>query len=197
MKQATLCFLCAVTAFGTGVAVAKAWRLVAPPVLISAPGDAGRGVKLEVPESPSACAVIRKRCGSGTLTDEQTVLGLARELAALEAAKDSWEMEPLIAEDFVNTNPDGTLETKAQRLGRISPMGRIRISSSDISDLRVRVLDEDTAVATYRVRRELPGRILALRVTDTWEKRQGRWQLLAAHETEIRGERMPVLESPR
>jgi hypothetical protein len=176
MRQHLLGLVCATVAVTIGVVLTVVWRAVTTPSLDVEP-PVILGPTRCVIEPPPVPAQLEAP------TAEETIKRMERYLALHEAERDSWTMSPLLAEDFTNTNPDGVLEAKDRRLGRISPSGRIR--PSDLRDLKVRVLG-DTAIATYQVTRQWYGSGGTLRVTDFWKKRQGQWLLVAAQETEIK-----------
>jgi ketosteroid isomerase-like protein len=89
----------------------------------------------------------------------------------------------ILSDDFLCTNPDGTLVDKAQFLRQTAiPTS---FTDFDVDDLRIRVLG-DVALIHGRTRFALKdGRRGRGQYTDVWEKRQGRWLAVSAHVTRV------------
>jgi ketosteroid isomerase-like protein len=89
----------------------------------------------------------------------------------------------LLSDDFLCTNPDGSLVDKAQFLRQTAiPTS---FTDFDVDDLRIRVLG-DVAIIHGRTRFALEdGRRGHGQYTDVWEKRQGRWLAVSAHVTRV------------
>ncbi len=94
---------------------------------------------------------------------------------------DAGYFEEALAEDFLNTRPDGSLATRAEFLAQIArPAG---ISNLEAHDVRIRLLG-DTAIIHARTTYTKPdGQPGAGRYTDVWAKKEGRWLCVAAHVT--------------
>jgi ketosteroid isomerase-like protein len=98
------------------------------------------------------------------------------------AAVDQYE-----ADDIITTDPGGRVTDKAQDNTDLSS-GDLKFQSMELSDMRVRVYG-DTAVAagtntlngTYKGQ-DISGKY---RFTDTWVKRNGKWQVVATQGTKI------------
>ena len=86
-----------------------------------------------------------------------------------------------LAQDFLNSNPDGSL---VDREGFLEQIGRTAaISNLSASDVRIRLFGNIAIIhgrTTYNQADGLPG---AGRYTDLWERRNGRWLCIAAHVT--------------
>jgi ketosteroid isomerase-like protein len=86
-----------------------------------------------------------------------------------------------LAEDFVNSNPDGTLVDRAGFLAQIARPIAVRDFRCD--DVRIRVLG-DVAIIHARTRYTKPdGSEGAGRYTDVWALRGGRWLCVCADVT--------------
>ena len=84
-----------------------------------------------------------------------------------------------LAQDFMNSNPDGTLVERAAFLKQIAPP--CPISNLEVEDVRIRILGE-TAIIHARTTYQKPGgQAGAGRYTDVWSRRQGRWLCVSAH----------------
>jgi ketosteroid isomerase-like protein len=89
----------------------------------------------------------------------------------------------ILAEDFLCTNPDGSLVDKPQFLRQTAVP--VSFTDFDVDDLRIRVLG-DVAIIHGRTRFALTdGRRGRGQYTDVWEKRQGRWLAVSAHVTRM------------
>jgi uncharacterized protein (TIGR02246 family) len=117
----------------------------------------------------------------------------AEEVRALERAwldayenRDAEAMDAIVAEDFTITFPDGSIETKPQLMESIR---RPRGPESPSVEFRT----EDVEARVYGDTVVLIGRVVAeysrgeetmvdeSRYTDTYVKRNGRWQVVASH----------------
>ena len=84
-----------------------------------------------------------------------------------------------LAEDFLNSNPDGTLVDRAAFLRQIAP----KCTVSDLREDDV-VIHEvgDVAIIYARTNYRKPdGKPGAGRYTDVWQRRQGRWLCVSAN----------------
>ena len=86
-----------------------------------------------------------------------------------------------LADDFLNSNPDGSLVDRAGFLAQIARPVTIR--NLEAQDVRIRLIG-DVAIIHARTTYAKPeGLTAAGRYTDIWARRQGRWQCVAAHVT--------------
>jgi ketosteroid isomerase-like protein len=86
--------------------------------------------------------------------------------------------DEILSEDFLNTNPDGSLVDRAGFLAQIAP--KATISNLACHDVNVRVMG-DFAIIHARTSYTLAdGRPGAGRYTDIWARRGGRWLCVAA-----------------
>ena len=89
----------------------------------------------------------------------------------------------ILSDDFLCTNPDGSVVDKPQFLKQTAIP--VAFSSFDVDDLRIRVLG-DVAIIHGRTRFALKdGRRGRGQYTDVWQKRQGRWLAVSAHVTRV------------
>ena len=97
--------------------------------------------------------------------------------------------EKILADDFWGTLPDGTGYGKAEEVKETedpSKSGR----ECRISDTKVRLFGDNLAIAhgrAFLVRKLKDGRDgpRCLIYTDTWLKRNGEWQIVAAHDAQL------------
>ncbi len=84
-----------------------------------------------------------------------------------------------LAEDFLNSNPDGSLVDRAEFLEQI---GRpATISDFEACDVRIRIMGDIAIIHGRTTYTKADGEAAAGRYTDVWARRQGRWLCVAAH----------------
>lgn len=99
---------------------------------------------------------------------------------AAELSDVRWYEEHL-AEDYLSTNPDGSLSDRAGFLARISrPYPG---SNLEALDVRIRVLGDIALIHAGFRDRKRDGGVGEGRYTDIWARRGGRWLCVAAHFT--------------
>jgi len=105
--------------------------------------------------------------------------------ADAEVKKDVALLDRLLADDFTNTFDE--FGTKAQYMAS-QRSGEDVVSSYAYNDMKVRVYG-GTAVVTYvaKIKETFKGRDISgtSRWTDTWVKRGGSWQCVAAHGSRV------------
>ena len=112
------------------------------------------------------------------MSDLETLTALNRDYIAAVQASDTGRFEEILSEDFLNTNPDGSLVDKAGFLKQIAP--KARIANLACHDVNVRVMG-DFAIIHARTSYTLAdGTAGNGRYTDVWAKRGGKWLCVAA-----------------
>ena len=86
-----------------------------------------------------------------------------------------------LADDFLNTNPDGSLVDRAGFLAQIA--GPVTIRNLEAQDVRIRLIGEVSIIHARTTYTKPDGQAAAGRYTDIWARRQGRWLCVAAHVT--------------
>ena len=89
--------------------------------------------------------------------------------------------EEHLSDDFLNSNPDGTLVDRAGFLAQVARP--IAVSGLGCEDVRIRIVGETAIIHARTVYRKPDGQPAAGRYTDIWQRRQGRWVCIAAHVT--------------
>ena len=84
-----------------------------------------------------------------------------------------------LADDFLNTNPDGSLVDRAAFLKQIAPPCPIR--NLQCEDVKIRILGEVALIHARTTYGKPDGSRGAGRYTDIWARRDGRWLCVAAH----------------
>lgn len=86
-----------------------------------------------------------------------------------------------LAEDFLNSNPDGTL---VERSGFLAQIARpCALSSLACEDVRIRILGDVAIIHGRTTYRKADGKPGAGRYTDVYARRRGRWLCVAAQVT--------------
>ncbi len=112
------------------------------------------------------------------MSDQETLEGLNREYIASVQNCDVKRFGEILSDDFLNTNPDGTLVDKAGFLKQIAPPAKV--SNLVCHDVNVRVMG-DFAIIHARTSYTLSdGRQGNGRYTDIWARRGGQWLCVAA-----------------
>lgn len=104
---------------------------------------------------------------------------LNRDYIASVQHSDVKRFDEILSDDFLNTNPDGSLVDKAGFLKQIAPPAKIRDLACH--DVNVRVMG-DFAIIHARTSYHYidDGRPGGGRYTDIWARRNGRWVCVAA-----------------
>ena len=125
---------------------------------------------------------------------EAELMKMERDWANTVKTRDVETVKRIEAEDIVLTYPDGSVGDRAQDIKDIES-GALTADAWDLSDMKVRVYDADAAVVTGRSTikngkyRQPDGKVRDIsgeyRFTDTFIKRNGRWQVVATQSTKI------------
>ena len=94
---------------------------------------------------------------------------------------DARRFDEILADDFLNSNPDGSLVDRAQFLAQIARPATI--SNREANDVRVRVMGDFAIIHARTTYMHEGGRAGAGRYTDIWARREGRWLCVAAQVT--------------
>jgi ketosteroid isomerase-like protein len=134
------------------------------------------------------CAIYASRAQeSSTAEAERYIKDSERLWAESSANGDTALVERIVADDFVGVDPDGSFYDKAKEIAdtRESPKEFV---SNHLNEVKVRFYG-DTAVAqgsetwVRRTEKPLRGRYVW---TDTWVRRNGKWQIVAAEDLTAR-----------
>jgi ketosteroid isomerase-like protein len=113
--------------------------------------------------------------------DLDTLLALNRDYIRSVQTSDVRRFDEILADDFLCTNPDGTLLDRTAFLAQTARP--VAIANLEAHDVDVRVMG-DVAIIHARTAYTRPdGAAGAGRYTDVWARRQGRWLAVAAHVT--------------
>jgi hypothetical protein len=121
-------------------------------------------------------------------TTDETIAAITQfenDAVKADLARDSSFFEKGYAENWSGGFSGGTWTTKESMLADMKDSAKNKMSSEEISDLKVRVYDNNTAIATYTdtydgmVRGE--HRAKTVLSTDTFVRQNGAWKEVAGH----------------
>ena len=116
-----------------------------------------------------------------TRTDLETLLALNRDYITSVQTSDVRRFDEILADDFLCSNPDGSLVDRAGFL--VQTARPVTISNLEARDVRIRIMG-DVAIIHARTTYTMPdGRAASGRYSDVWARRQGRWLAVSAHVT--------------
>jgi ketosteroid isomerase-like protein len=115
------------------------------------------------------------------MTDLDQLLELNREYIRSVQQSDVRRFDEILAEDFLCSNPDGSLVDRKTFLAQTAKP--VTISNLEALDVNVRLMG-DVAIIHARTAYTLPnGGAADGRYTDVWARRNGRWLAVSAHVT--------------
>jgi ketosteroid isomerase-like protein len=86
-----------------------------------------------------------------------------------------------LAQDFLNSNPDGTLVDRAGFLAQIARP--VTIKGLEPKEVKIRLFGDFAIIHAKTTFRKSDGGSGAGRYTDIWARKNGRWLCVAAHVT--------------
>jgi len=114
-------------------------------------------------------------------TDLDTLTALNRDYIAAVQNGDVRRFGELLAEDFLCSNPDGSLVDKQQFLAQTARP--VTISGLVADDVRVRILGDVAIIHGRTSYTTADGEQRNGRYTDVWARRGGTWLAVSAHVT--------------
>lgn len=114
-------------------------------------------------------------------TDVEILEQLNRDYITSVQTSNVHRFDEILADDFLCSNPDGSL---VDRAGFLAQTARpVAITNLEARDVVIRIMG-DVALIHARTTYTLPeGRAGSGRYTDVWARRQGRWLAVCAHVT--------------
>ncbi len=114
-------------------------------------------------------------------SDLETLRDLNRDYIRSVQRSDVRRFDEILADDFLCSNPDGSLVDRSAFLRQTALP--VKISNLEAQDVHIRLMG-DFAIIHARTAYNTPdGRPGAGRYTDVWTRRQGRWLAVSAHVT--------------
>ena len=135
--------------------------------------------------SGMAQKATKAKAGGGSAEDQLESLEKERAQAVIKG--DTAALDKMTADDYVLTDVNGKVRTKAETMDAIKS-GVIKVTSNDVDDLKVHVYG-NTAVVTGRsdAKGTIDGKEIGgpVRFTRVYVKRNGTWQSVAFQQTKI------------
>ena len=113
--------------------------------------------------------------------DEEALRKLNEDYVRSVQESDVGWFEAHLSDDFLNSNPDGTLVDRAGFLAQVARAPGI--SELQPQDVRIRILGDVAIIHARTSYRKANGEPGGGRYTDIWARRDGRWLCVAAHVT--------------
>jgi len=117
---------------------------------------------------------------------EDTLANMERTWCASLVKKDAAALESILADDFTGVGSGGTTSTKAQQLADVRAGG---VSSCAHDNIRVRLYGDTAVLTGHTVVTGSGFNNRQVLWTDTFVKRNGRWQCVASHSTLAAGQK--------
>lgn len=116
-----------------------------------------------------------------TESELATLASLNRDYIRSVQHSDVRRFDEILADDFLCSNPDGSLVDREAFLAQTAKP--VAIANLQAHDVQIRLLG-DIAIIHARTTYTLPdGREASGRYTDVWARRDGRWLAVSAHVT--------------
>jgi ketosteroid isomerase-like protein len=118
---------------------------------------------------------------AATRSDLDALTALNRDYINSVQHGDVQRFDEILAEDFLCSNPNGSLVDKKQFL---APTARsVTISGLSVEDVRVRILGDVAIIHARTSYITASGEQRNGRYTDVWARRDGKWLAVSAHVT--------------
>jgi ketosteroid isomerase-like protein len=114
-------------------------------------------------------------------SDLETLLELNRDYIRSVQNSDVRRFDEILADDFLCSNPDGSLIDRAAFLEQTARPVAIR--NLEARDVNVRLMGDFAIIHARTAFTRPDGGAGAGRYTDVWARRQGRWLAVSAHVT--------------
>jgi hypothetical protein len=143
--------------------------------------------------APAANANTQPAKPLDTAAIEKELLQLEREWSTAFVSRNVEAVKKIEADDFSLIYPDGTTGTKADDVRDIES-GALSAQGWELTEVKVRVLDADTAVVTgigivkngkYKGPDGRVTEIKPYRFTDVFRRRNGQWQVVSSQSTNM------------
>jgi ketosteroid isomerase-like protein len=118
---------------------------------------------------------------TATRSDLDALTALNRDYIHSVKHGDVRRFDEILAEDFLCSNPDGSLVDKNQFLAQTARP--VTISGLAVQDVRVRILGDVAIIHARTSYTTADSKQRNGRYTDVWARRDGRWLAVSAHVT--------------
>jgi ketosteroid isomerase-like protein len=114
-------------------------------------------------------------------SDVDVLLDLNRDYIQSVQRSDVQRFDEILADDFLCSNPDGSLIDREAFLKQTAKP--VVIANLEAHDVNVRVMGDVAVIHARTTYTEPDGQEGAGRYTDVWARRDGRWLAVSAHVT--------------
>jgi len=114
-------------------------------------------------------------------SDLDTLLALNRDYIRSVQTSDVRRFDEILADDFLCSNPDGSLIDRDAFLAQTARP--VSISSLETHDVNVRLMGDFAIIHARTTYTRPDGGVGSGRYTDVWARRSGRWLAVSAHVT--------------
>jgi len=119
---------------------------------------------------------------TATRADLETLEQLNRDYISSVQTSDVRRFDQILADDFLCSNPDGSLVDREAFLAQTARP--VTITGLEARDVQIRMIGDDVAIIHARTAyTTADGRQASGRYTDVWARRNGRWLAVSAHVT--------------
>jgi ketosteroid isomerase-like protein len=130
---------------------------------------------------PNSTMEVRTMPATATQTEVETLQQLNRDYIRSVQTSDVPRFDEILSDDFLCSNPDGSL---VDRAGFLAQTARpVTISNLEARDVVVRILGDVALIHARTTYTLADGRTGGGRYTDVWARREGRWLCVSAHVT--------------
>ena len=131
----------------------------------------------------AAPAVKEHAMQTETASDLTTLLDLNRDYVRSVQTSNVQRFREILADDFLCSNPDGSLVDKKRFLEQTALP--VTISNLEVHDVNVRIMGDVAIIHARTTYTAADGRAGSGRYTDVWAKRNGTWLAVSAHVTRL------------
>jgi ketosteroid isomerase-like protein len=114
-------------------------------------------------------------------SDHDVLLDLNRDYIRSVQTSDVRRFNEILADDFLCSNPDGSLVDRARFLEQTARP--VSITGLEAHDVNVRIMGDFAIIHARTTYTRPDGGVGSGRYTDVWARRQGRWLAVSAHVT--------------
>lgn len=122
-----------------------------------------------------------EREGVSRASDLETLTALNQEYISSVQHGDVKRFDEILADDFLCSQPDGSLIDRATFLTQTARP--VTISGLQAHDVNVRLMGDFAIIHARTMYRTTDGQERSGRYTDVWARRNGRWLAVSAHVT--------------
>jgi ketosteroid isomerase-like protein len=124
---------------------------------------------------------VERASATSLQSDIDTLIALNRDYVDSVQHGDVRRFEEILADDFLCSNPDGSLVDRSQFLEQTALP--VTITGLAAEDVRVRMLGDVAIIHARTSYRTANGELRNGRYTDVWARRGGTWLAISAHVT--------------